>query len=510
MTELTNLRSKSSNSNPSSNPDWVPLPWRGQMVTMRQGPTDPDVFARAIDKMIEADINLLVVEVEKGLRYDSHPKVSADWALTKKTLGGLLDQARKGGLECVPLLPSLPHTGYLVEAYPEIAETTSVCPRHPLTWKILDELSDELIELFQPCLFHIGHDEMLSAFPRHQRRSALQCPRCRGDDAAEWFLESILRRHAYLKEQGLVTMMWADMLLNLDEFLETSLWQGNMHAFHGGWPDHFERALAGIPRDVVMCDWHYKPGCQYPSLRYLQDEGFEVLGCPKTMNEDNAFLITRYAQRTRTPNLLGMLGTNWSEMSPANEGRLIQDIEENGAIFGGQDDPVLRQAAEAAESRRFGEGPLEFVVDFTSQHEGLLEAAWVDSFQQNAFGVEGLGVPAGRKAKLCLPLFSMPTLGFESLEVELESDVEFPGPGQTGISVDGGRTFIIQPVKTRTDWSELVQGANRIFWQFEMCNERDRQEGETAKMGHRKCLNKIIFRGRLAKRSGFAETKSKD
>lgn len=55
--------------------DWVSFPWRGQMVTMRQGPTDPDVFARAIEKMVAADLNLLVVEVEKGLRYESHPKV---------------------------------------------------------------------------------------------------------------------------------------------------------------------------------------------------------------------------------------------------------------------------------------------------------------------------------------------------------------------------------------------------------------------------------------------------
>ncbi len=27
-----------------SNTAWVPMPWRGQMVTMRQGPTEPDVF----------------------------------------------------------------------------------------------------------------------------------------------------------------------------------------------------------------------------------------------------------------------------------------------------------------------------------------------------------------------------------------------------------------------------------------------------------------------------------
>ncbi|MCA1810248.1 MAG: family 20 glycosylhydrolase, partial [Lentisphaerae bacterium] len=237
-------------------PDWIPFPWRGQMVTMRQGPTDPEVFAQAIEKMIAADLNLLVVEVEKGLRYDSHPKVSADWALSKDSVRDLLLIARRGGVQCVPLLPSLSHSGYLVEAYPQIAEKHCVCPRHAFTHKVLDDLADELIELFEPTLFHIGHDEMLTAFPRHQRISALQCPVCRGDNAAEWYRDSILRRHERLTARGLGVMMWADMLLEPEEFQQKSQWQGNMHAFHGGWPDHFERALDDLPRDIIMCDWH--------------------------------------------------------------------------------------------------------------------------------------------------------------------------------------------------------------------------------------------------------------
>ena len=481
--------------------DWVPMPWRGQMVTMRQGPTDPDVFARAIAKMIEADINWLVIEVEKGLRYDSHPKVSADWALPKGTLKDLLDSARQGGINCVPLLPSLPHTGYLAEAYPEIAETGSVCPRREFTQQILDDLSAELIELFEPSLFHIGHDEMLSAFPRHQRLSALQCPLCRGDDAAKWFRDSILRRYDYLRSQGIATMMWADMLLAPDDFHFASPWQGSMHAFHGGPPDHFERALDDLPRDIVMCDWHYKPCCEYPSLRYLQDKGFEVLGCPKTSIRHNAFLITRYAQRTRTPNLLGMLGTNWSEMNAETEGRLLQDIEENGAIFAGWDDPALRRKAEAAESRRFEAGPFEHVVDFAGDDSAVLEAAWYESFGQNAFSTVGLGLGSGRKGNLCLPLFGLPDCVFERLEVELALDGEFPGPGRTGLSVDGGRTYTYRPLQTHTDWSDVAAGHSRVLWMFEICNLKERPPGQPAKSGYAKCLDRVAMRGRLGQRA---------
>lgn len=480
--------------------DWTPLAWRGQMVTLRQGPTDPAVFARAINKMIEANINWLVIEVERGLRYDSHPKVAADWALSKATLKGLLDAARRAGIQCVPLLPSLPHTGYIAEAYPEIAETHCVCPRREFTQTVLNDLSTELIELFEPSLFHIAHDEMLSAFPRHQRLSALQCPLCRGDDAAAWFRDSILRRYDYLKAQGITTMLWADMFLDPDAFRAASPWMGSFQDFNGGPPDHIERALDELPRDIVMCDWHYNPSCQYPTLRYLQDKGFDVLGCPKSNVKHNAFLLTRHAQRTRTPHLLGMLGTNWNRIDPENEACLLQDIAENGAIFGGCDNPALRQKAEAAESRRFEVGAFEHVVDFAGEDSALLETAWYESLNQNAFGTIGLGLGSGKKGKLCLPIFGLPDCAFEQLEVELALEGEFPGPGRTGLSVDGGRTYTYRPLQARTDWSDVAAGYSRALWVFEMCNLKARPAGQPAKIGFAKCLDRITLRGRLGPR----------
>ncbi len=480
--------------------DWVPFPWRGQMVTMRQGPTDPDVFARAIEKMVAADLNLLVVEVEKGLRYDSHPKVSADWALSKDAVSKLLAIARRGGMQCVPLLPSLSHSGYLVNAYPQIAETASVCPRHEFTHRVLDDLADELIDLFEPTLFHIGHDEMLSSFVRHERKSALQCPVCRGDDAAEWFRESILRWHDRLTSRGLGMMMWTDMLLDPEGALNASPWQGNMHAFHGGWPDHFERALDGLPRDIIMCDWHYKPSREFQSLRYFQDKGFNVLGCPKTKMGENAFLFTDYAQRTRTPNLLGMLGTNWSEMDAENAERLYLDVEENGAVFGGCDKPELRRKLRVAASRRFIEGPFQYELDFTGAGDGILELAWCNGFSDNHFDIEGLGLGANRRGNLGVPLFGTPDCAFGQLQVEIKIKGDFPGAGRTGVSVDGGRSYTFRPLERVTDWSDVVAGHSRVMWQFDVCNEHQREPGKSARSGYSECIAGVVMSGTLARR----------
>lgn len=485
--------------------DWVSFPWRGQMVTMRQGPTDPDVFARAIEKMVAADLNLLVVEVEKGLRYESHPKVSADWALSKDTLRGLLDIARRGGMQCVPLLPSLSHSGYLVNAYPQIAETASVCPRHPFTHQVLDDLSDELIELFEATLFHIGHDEMLSAFPRHERRSALQCPVCRGGDGATWFRDSILRWHDRLTSRGLGVMMWADMLLEPEAMFAASPWQGNVHAYHAGWPDHFERALDELPRDIIMCDWHYKDGREFPSLRYFQDKGFNVLGCPKTKMGENAFLFTDYAQRTRTPNLLGMLGTNWSPMDEENAERLYLDVEENGAVFGGCDKPELRRKLRVAAGRRFMEGPFEYALDFTGTSADLLELAWCNSFSDNHFGQAGLGLGGGRRGDLGVTVFGMPDSAFDRFRVEIKVNGDFPGAGRTGVSVDGGRSYTYRPLELVTDWTDIVAGHNRVMWVFDICNENVREPGQSAKSGYSHCIAGVSLSGELVRQQFTAK-----
>ena len=35
-------------------------------------------------------------------------------------------------------------------------------------------------------------------------------------------------------------------------------------------------AVDSIPKDIIICDWHYEKRADYPSLRYFQDKGFRV------------------------------------------------------------------------------------------------------------------------------------------------------------------------------------------------------------------------------------------
>ncbi len=70
-------------------------------------------------------------------------------------------------------------------------------------------------------------------------------------------------------------------------------------------------AIDQIPKDIIMCDWHYETRPQgYPSVVYLQEKGFRIL--PSTWrNKDAALAMLREARSTATPRMLGHLCTTW-------------------------------------------------------------------------------------------------------------------------------------------------------------------------------------------------------
>jgi len=100
--------------------------------------------------------------------------------------------------------------------------------------------------------------------------------------------------------------MWGDRLLPPD--LGYSLWESS----HNGTHD----ALDGIPRDIVICDWHYEimANHDYPSVRWWQKQGFRVwpAGC---YHEEAVQDLVRVCRRDATPLLQGIMATYWSAPS---------------------------------------------------------------------------------------------------------------------------------------------------------------------------------------------------
>ena len=98
--------------------------------------------------------------------------------------------------------------------------------------------------------------------------------------------ESVRHLHDVVSAQGKRLMMWDDMLWTYPE------------------------ALRGLPRDIVLLDWHYSLHRRYPSVPAWRAEGFDVVVCPGMYQVENAFWL---ADQGAEDGALGVINTLWED-----------------------------------------------------------------------------------------------------------------------------------------------------------------------------------------------------
>ena len=119
---------------------------------------------------------------------------------------------------------------------------------------------------------------------------------------AELFAGVVNPLHQHLvKEKGVEMLMWGDRLLKSPEY--GSRFAASLVGTHP--------AIDMVPKDIIMCDWHYPLQDDYPSVRLFQEKGFRVL--PATYQyRDAALAFIRCSHRDATDRMLGFLFTYWS------------------------------------------------------------------------------------------------------------------------------------------------------------------------------------------------------
>ena len=157
----------------------------------------------------------------------------------------------------IPELASLGHSRYITHARPDLndlAESndlfTSLCPVDPRTREIVGALLDEVCELFDDELVHVGLDEV--KFGEHPLTGEALKTR----SASDLFTDHILFLHDRLARNGRRMMMWGDHLLLSPEI------------------------AAAIPKDILVANWQYDPNFSEKTTTTLQRAGFEVVSCP--------------------------------------------------------------------------------------------------------------------------------------------------------------------------------------------------------------------------------------
>jgi len=289
-----------------------PMPSRGQHLpcSTQEG---AETLLQLVDEFLgPMGLSLLVVEVNYNYQYTSHPEI-AQGSLDRAAAGRIAAACRAHGIRVIPLLNCLGHQSWaektfsLLLRHPEFDETPDIplsnpdiycrswCPLHPDVNPLVFDLMDELLQAFGADALHVGMDEVFLI-------GSEQCPRCRGKSKAELFAKAVNDLHGHLKSRGAEMLIWGDRFIDADQ-MSYGEWEASAN--------DTAPSVDMVPRDIIICDWHYEPREDYPSVRFFQEKGFRTLVSP-WRNPASAEALIRCAQEDATDRFLGVLFTGWS------------------------------------------------------------------------------------------------------------------------------------------------------------------------------------------------------
>jgi len=301
------------------------LPVRGFCINAPR-PPQLDSFVNFIDKELSSrKVNTLILQIDYSYQFKTHPELADSFALSTAEVKRIVKVCQKNNIRIIPHVNFLGHQSWakrlnkLLQQYPQFDETPwiampekyvwpnadnlyckSYCPLHPDLHKVIFDVMDELCDVLEANAFHAGMDEVFYI-------GEDKCPRCGGRDKAELFAGEVRAIHDHLAQKGRELWIWGDRLID-GKTTGLGEWEASYNNTY--------RAIDMIPKDVVICDWHYERADK--TAVYFAMKGLRVITCPW---RDPQIAITQINdmvsfRQTATPEMkdrfFGIMETTWS------------------------------------------------------------------------------------------------------------------------------------------------------------------------------------------------------
>lgn len=296
----------------------------------------------------------LYLHLEDAVEFPSLPAVARKDAYTYRQMERLVTRATKAGINVVPIVNLLGHTQYLIKV-PELRDlnelrnadgspqaTGQICPLHPRTLEVAEQLLRDMAPFCTAGKVHVGLDESF-----HLGKHPLSRREVRRIGLAAHFAGHVNRLHNLTRRMNLRMGMWADMLYFLPE------------------------AIPLLPKDLIAYDWYYYPFKRLPRVELfnyaefdlatpLMERGIEYWGCP--MNgafrheplphfSDRLANAVSWWHRCRTIGAAGFLMTSWEPNRLAMETATLVDAAVS-ELWHGHKRPIKRSAMLSAGIRK--------------------------------------------------------------------------------------------------------------------------------------------------------------
>lgn len=289
--------------------------WKAMHLLHNANDYNLDTIGSKIPVLAKMGINVLFYEVNYSFDYQSHPELRlSEKNISKEAARNFARVCRDNNIRLIIQFQCFGHQSWahktfpLLTKYPDLDLTPGAYPNNdsiycrewdplnPRVYTIVFDLMDELIDAFQVDGFHVGMDEVFLMKDPNAVSTKDQDPGIIFAGVVNKFHDFLVSKH------GLQMFMWGDRLIDAN-VCKYSSWEASTN---GTAP-----AIDMIPKDIVICDWHYGNRSDFPSVPMFQEKGFQVLPSGWRDVEATKKLID-YSYKYNSNLMLGHLFTVWS------------------------------------------------------------------------------------------------------------------------------------------------------------------------------------------------------
>ncbi|HKR10626.1 MAG TPA: family 20 glycosylhydrolase [Pyrinomonadaceae bacterium] len=289
-------------------------PWRAIHLLDYNTDSDLEALGKNLEALAKQGINVIILEVDYNFAFKSHPELRRGTnPITHDGARKFAALCRKFGIRLIPEFQSVGHQSWkaetfpLLTVYPQFDLTPGAFPKNeeiycrewdvlnPEVWRVVFELMDEIVDAFRADAFHVGMDEVFLL-------GSDKSPSTKGQDPGVLFAKAVNELHGHLVRKRRVEMlMWGDRLIDAAKY-DYGEWEAAKNGT--------AKAIDLIPKDVIICDWHYEVRESYPSIPMFIDKGFRVIPAGwKNVDATKSFI--NYSRTQAGPKMLGYMFTTW-------------------------------------------------------------------------------------------------------------------------------------------------------------------------------------------------------
>lgn len=277
---------------------WVeyssPSPFRGYRPYLQ---LSESLWNDATEKMAKEGMNMVVIDLGDGVKYESHPEIAVNNAWSTGRLKEELKRLRKMGLEPIPKLNFAAGHDIWLGEYSKMVSTKKY-------YEVCANLIKEVSELFdKPRFFHLGMDEENAEDQRYLNLVVIR------QNDLWWHDFNFLVNE--VEKNGSRSWIWSDYL-----------WRNS------------EVFFKKMPKSVVQSNWYYDDNFDEnltPVKAYLDLEKYKYDQIPTGAfykgNTKSLYNTVAFCKKSITDaRLYGFLQTFWAPTTEDNRTNILKAI----------------------------------------------------------------------------------------------------------------------------------------------------------------------------------------